>query len=173
MSCDLKYFFLETPRSRADYMRIYLKNFPPDIRYQYKIDGIIAAYGYVYMKTIKGMYGLKQAATIAYNQIIYHMEPHIYYPVSFTTGLWEHNIGRKKWCLYMDDFGAKYFTKDDANHLLDALKNHFAISIDWEGHNYLGLKIYWNYGKEYVDTSMSEYAKKALDGLQYPKPKIP
>ena len=73
----------------------------------------------------------------------------------------------------MDDFGVKYFIKDDANHLLDSLKKHYAISIDWEIHNYLEFTIDWNYSKEYVDTLMPEYVKKALDRLQYPNPKIP
>ena len=45
----------------------------------------------------------------------------------------------------------KYFSKDDADHLLNSIKNHYAISIDWQGRNYLGLTIYWNYKKIYVD----------------------
>ena len=49
MSYNLKYFFLETPMSRADYMRINSKYFPPDIRARYHIDGLIAADGYVYI----------------------------------------------------------------------------------------------------------------------------
>ena len=73
----------------------------------------------------------------------------------------------------MDDFGVKYFSKDDANHLLNSLKNHCAISTDWEGNNYLGLTIDWNYSKEYVNISMPDYVRKALDRLQHPNPKIP
>ena len=69
-------------------MRINSKYFSPDIRYQYNIEGLIAADGYVYIKIIKVMYGLKQASIIAYNQLISHMDPHGYYPVLFTTGLW-------------------------------------------------------------------------------------
>ena len=119
------------------------------------------------------MYGLKQAAIVAYNHSIYHMDPHVYYPVLFTTVIWEHNIRRTKLCLCVDDFGVKYFTKYDANHLLDSLKNHYAISTDWEGCNHLGLKIDWNHSKGYVGILMPEYVKKALDRLQHPKPKIP
>ena len=74
--------------SRAEYTRIHSKYFPPDIRDQYEIEGLIAADGYVYIKIIKGMYGLKQAAIIAYNHLIYPMEPHGYYLVPFKTGLW-------------------------------------------------------------------------------------
>ena len=76
--------------SRAEYMRIHSKYFPLDIRDQYDIEGLIAADGYEYIKIIKVMYGLKQADTIYYNQLISHMGPHRYYPVPFTTGLWEH-----------------------------------------------------------------------------------
>ena len=36
--------------SRADYMRIHSKYFPPDIRDRYEIEGLIAADGYVYIK---------------------------------------------------------------------------------------------------------------------------
>ena len=93
------------------------------------------------------MYGLKQAAIIAKNQIIPHMEPHGYYPVPFTTVLWEHYTRRKKYFLCVDDFEVKYFTKDYANNLLRSLKKHCAISTDWEVRNYLKLKIYWNYSK--------------------------
>ena len=56
---------MDNPMSRAEYMRINSKYFPSDIRARYQIDGLIEADGYVYIKTFKGMYGLKQAATIA------------------------------------------------------------------------------------------------------------
>ena len=47
------------------------------------------------------------------------------------------------------------------------------ISTDWEGRNYLGLTIYWNYSEEYVEISVPDYVKKALDRLQPPNPKRP
>ena len=91
------------------------------------------------------MYGLKQASIIAYNELISHMDPNGYHPVTFTTRIWAPKTIRTKVFLCVDDFGVKYFTKEDANHLLDSLKNHYAISTDWEGRNYLGLAIDWNY----------------------------
>ena len=88
--CDLKDFLLETPMSRSVYMRIHSKHFPPDIITLYQIDGIISKNWYFYIKTTKGMCGLKKAATIACKQFIAHMEHHEYYSVPFTTGLWYH-----------------------------------------------------------------------------------
>ena len=90
MYCDLKDFFLETPMSIVEYTRAQSEYFPPAIRYRYEIEGLIAADGYLYIKIIKGIYGINQASIIAYNQLISHMEPHGYYPVPFKTGLWEH-----------------------------------------------------------------------------------
>ena len=76
------------------------------------------------------MYGLKMAAIISYNQLISYMDPHRYYTFPFTIGLWAQKTRITKYCLCVDDFGVKYFTKDDANHLLYSLKNHYAISTD-------------------------------------------
>ena len=95
MSCDLKYFFLETPISRAWCMRIHSKYFPQDIRDRYEIEVLVAADGYVCIKILRGVYVLKQAAIIAYNQLISHMDPHNYYPVPFVTGLWSHRTRKQ------------------------------------------------------------------------------
>ena len=100
---------------------------PPDIRARYHIDEIIAEDGYIFIKIFNGMYVLKQAAIISYNYLISHMEKHGYYPVPLKNGLWEHKTRRTKIFQCVDDFGVKYFTKDDANHLLDYLKKHYAI----------------------------------------------
>ena len=68
-------------------MRIQSKYSPPDVRALYHFDGLIAEDVYVYIKIIKGMYVLKQAAIISYNQLISYMDTHGYYLVPFTTGL--------------------------------------------------------------------------------------
>ena len=52
-------------------------------------------------------------------------------------------------------------------------KKHYVISTDWEGCNYIELKVYWNNSEKYVDILIPEYVKKALDIIQHPKPKIP
>ena len=98
MSCDLKYFPLKIPLSREEYMIIHPKYFPPDIRDRYEIERLISADGYVYIKIVKGIYGLNQAAIIAYNHLISHMNPHGYYTVTFTTGLWADKTRNSKFC---------------------------------------------------------------------------
>ena len=81
--------------SRAEYMKIHSKYFPPDIRALYHIDGLIAEDGYFYINITKFMYSLKQASIIVYNKLIDHMDPQVYYPVPFTTVLWAHQTRKK------------------------------------------------------------------------------
>ena len=76
-------------------------------------------------------------------------------------------------CLFVDDFGVKCFSRYDEDHLLESLEKHYAISTDWEGSHYLGLTIFWNYNKAYVDISMPDNATKILERIQYPNPKRP
>jgi hypothetical protein len=70
----------------------------------------------------------------------------------------------------VDNFGIKYFSKDDADHLLNALRTQYTISTNWNGNNYCGLTLHWHYNLGYVDISIPGYVFKALARLQHPKP---
>ena len=76
------------------------------------------------------MYGLKHASAISYNQLISQMDPHVYYPVTFTTGLWDHKTRRTIFFLCVDDFGIKSSKKYGADHILEYLKKHHVILTD-------------------------------------------
>ena len=88
-------------------------------------------------------------------------------------GLWEHDTRPTKFCLRVDDFWVKYFSTADADHLLNSLRQHYKISVDWAGPDYCGLSIKWNYAKRYVDISMPGYITSTLECLQHPKPARP
>ena len=64
--------------------------------------------------------------------------------------------------LCVDDFGIKYFSKNDAMHLLNAIKTNYECTVDWTGSLYCGLNLAWNYKEGYVDVSMENYVKRAL-----------
>ena len=175
MVADLKDFFLGTRMKDPEYMRINYKYFPEDVRQQYDLANKVASDGYIYVRIKKGMYGLKQAAVLAYDQLVEHLAPHGYYPCPQTTGIWRHATRRTRFCLCVDDFGIKYFSKDDANHLLNALQQKYKISTDWTGKNYCGLTLDWNYTAScpYVDISMPGYIAAVLERLQHPPPTQP
>jgi hypothetical protein len=72
-----------------EYMKILIRQFPPDIIEQYNLDKI-AHQGFIYCKIKRGMYGLKQAALLAYDYLVKCLGPHGYKPMKHSIGMWEH-----------------------------------------------------------------------------------
>ena len=73
--------------------------------------------------------------------------------------------------LCVDDFGVKNYSRNDAEHLLNTLGKSYEYTVDWDGANFCGLTLNWNYEKGYVDVSMSEYVRNALQRLRH-TPKV-
>ena len=71
------------------------------------------------------MYGLKQAAVLAYDQLKKHLATHGCHLIKGTTGLWEHEMRQTKFCVCVNDFGIKYFNKEDLEHLLGCLREKY------------------------------------------------
>ena len=154
-------------------MRIHSRYFPSKFRELYKLYNKINQDGYVYYVIQRGMYVLKQAAILAYQQLVKNLKPFGYVPVEGTTGLWTHLTRPTKFALCVNDFGVKYFSKEDAFHLINALKTKYEISQDWTGNNYCGLQLNWNYKKLFVDISMPKYLPAALQKYQHKHPAKP
>ena len=140
-----------------EYMRIPLRWFPQEILEQYNILDIASPDEYVYCEICKGMYGLKQAARLAFDRLVLNLAKHGYAPLRRNPGLWTHNTLPTVFALCVDDFGVKYLEKAHADHLINALQENYQISINWEGKNYCGLKLGWNYTEGYIDLSMPKY----------------
>jgi len=113
------------------------------------------------------MYGLKQASHLAFQHLVRQLTPHGYRPCPYTTCLWEHKTRPTKFCLCVDDFGIKDFSKNDLDHLLDTLRKYYKISVDLDGKDYCGLLINWNYPKRYVDISKPGFTDKTRERLQH------
>jgi len=171
LTLDIKDFFLQSYLPKPEYMRIHAKYFSNRFCQIYKIDEKINQDGYVYCIILRGMYGLKQAAILAYKQLVQHLALHGYKPCGNTTGIWEHKTLKTKFALCVDDFMVKYFTKSDAQHLINALKRKYDITIDWSGKNFCGLSFNWQYDKGYVDMNMPQYIIKALAKYNHKFPK--
>ena len=69
MSADIKDYFLATPMAKAEYMKVQYKNIPEDIGQQYNLQEEITSETCIYIRIKKWMYGLKQAAILAYDQL--------------------------------------------------------------------------------------------------------
>ena len=76
------------------------------------------------------MYGLKEAAILAYEQLREHLAKSGYVPMKHTPGLWRHESFPTTFTLAVEDFGIKYFKKSDADHLFKALGDKYSLTID-------------------------------------------
>ena len=151
------------------YIRIPLKYLTQEIRNEYNTLDIVDN-DYVYIEIGKGMYGLKEAGTLAFNYVVENLKPHGYHLMELTSGLWKHEIWKTTFELCVDDFVVKYHNQNDLEHLLNALNTKYEISTDRTGSIYIELAIDWDYAKGHFDISMQDYINKTLQKFLHKPP---
>ena len=82
------------------------------------------------MEIWKGMPGLKLAGNVANVSLTEYLTKHGYAPVPRTPALWKHESLSITFTLVVGDFGVKYVGKNNAEHLIRALRELYEISID-------------------------------------------
>ena len=82
-----------------------------------------------------------KSGIIAYKRILINLQPHGYTPVENNPVLWTHSTLPTTFTLAVDDFGIKFFAANDATHLIDALQEHYPITINPSGSKYYRLTI--------------------------------
>ena len=111
MSCNLKYFSLATPMLQPEQMKINIQFFRKILLKNITI--------YIYQK---GMYGLKQAAILDYDNLVKNLQPYGQKNITHTPVLWKNETKPITFCLCVEDVGIKYSNKSDVNHLLQSSK---------------------------------------------------
>ena len=91
LSMDLKDHFLQTILKDPEYMRVHRKYITDEIKQEYKTDQFTSNDDFIYCKIKKSMYGLKQAARLAYDLIKERLQPHGYKPDSVCPNPWTHD----------------------------------------------------------------------------------
>ncbi|KAI2513563.1 Reverse transcriptase (RNA-dependent DNA polymerase) [Fragilaria crotonensis] len=172
MTGDLKDFYLGTPMTEYEYMRIPISMIPPAIMEHYQLTPLIHN-GHVYVEIRKGMYGLPQAGILANDRLADFLKPHGYSPAPLTPGLWRHASRPIAFTLVVDDFGVKYTRREDAEHLMNSLRLQYAVSEDWTGARYCGLTLNWDYTRGTVDISIPGYVARALKRFNTQHPLLP
>jgi hypothetical protein len=146
---------------------------PEDVIEHYALRDKQDEKGFIYIEIRKGMYGLKQAGRIAYDELKTHLAKHGYESCKTTQGLWKHASRPIQFILVVDDFGVKYTNEQDVHHLINALLKKYKLSVDWTGTLYCGLHLAWNYTDGYVDISMPDYIPTALKKFNHTPPLKP
>jgi hypothetical protein len=170
---DVKNFYLETPMDRYEYMRIPARQIPEAFLDAYDLRSKILN-GHLYMEIRRGMYGLPQAGILANKLLRKRLEPHGYFEVQNTPGLWKHRTRPTVFTLVVDDFGIKYEGTAHAKHLIETLEKYYTVETDWTGGLYCGIKLDWHYeSPRYAEASMPDYVPGKITEFAHPPPKRP
>ena len=121
------------------YMRMYKKIIPQEVLEKYNI--IFDDRDFTYVEIRRGMYGLKEAGVIVFDPLVRKLKRFGYKSMSQTPGLWKHSFYRTTFTLCIDNFGVQHFSKDDADHLIGAIRATYECSINWEETQYYGLTL--------------------------------
>ncbi len=65
MTVDIKFFYLNTPLKRYEYLKLKLGDLPEDVIKHYDLRSKATPEGFVYVEVRKGMYVLPQAGLLA------------------------------------------------------------------------------------------------------------
>jgi hypothetical protein len=172
LSLTLRFFDLNTPLRRFEYMVINVSLLPQETIDKYDLIEL-AQDGKLYIEIQKGMYGLPQAGILANELLQRNLAKDGYRPMQHTHGLWKHDTRPLSFSLVVDDFGVKYVGREHAEHLMECIKKNYNISSDWNDSAYCGLTLEWDYKNRTVDLSMPGYIKAALHKYQHAAPARP
>jgi hypothetical protein len=142
---DIKDFYQNTPMKRPECMQLKITDIPDEIIEQYNLNLLVTQDGYVYCEITKGMYGLPQAGIIAQQLLEKRLAEYGYHQSKIINGLWTHKTRPICFCLVVDDFAVKCVNQEDADHLINAIRMYYPMTVDKEATKYIGLTIEWDY----------------------------
>ena len=152
-----------------------LSLFPDDVIEHYNLRDKASPDGTVYVKIVKGMYGLPAAGLLAQQLLKKRLAIHGYRHSLLTPGLWKHDTRPICFSLIVDDFGVKYVGKEHADHLISVLRKHYEVNTDWDGkqigrvscfHRF-GVRRLWRYPWMARRFSRSYWARRPVAGSPY------
>jgi hypothetical protein len=138
-------FYLNTPMKRFKYMQLKHNDIPEEIIVKYNLLEIATEDGYIYCEIQKGMYGLPQAGIITQDLLQARLAKVGYHQSKIIPGLWTHKTRKTCFTLVLNNFAIKYTSMEDAQHLIDTLKQDYTITIDWDATKYIRLTLEWDY----------------------------
>ena len=93
------------------------------------------------------MYGLPQAGIIAQELLKKRLAEYGYHQSKIINGFWKHKTRRICLCFVVNDFTVKYVNQEDADHIMNAIRRYYPMTVDKEATKYIGLTIKWDYEK--------------------------
>jgi hypothetical protein len=111
---------------------IKLSDIPDEVINEYKLRDKATKNNSIYIRAKGGMHGLPQAGLLANKLLKNCLNKHGYQQSKLVPGLLK-NTRPMQFTLVVDDFGMKYVGKECAQHLKNALEDHYKFTCDWTG----------------------------------------
>jgi hypothetical protein len=129
--------------------------------------------GWVYLEMHRAVWGLPQAGILANKCLRQKLAPFLYYKCINTPGLWYQKLRPIMFTLVVDNFGVKYVSQDDIDHLIASIEVTYTLTKDCTGDLYCGIKLDWDYKNRTVDILMPGCIKKKLQEYEHVRPSKP
>jgi hypothetical protein len=156
MTMDIKNYYIRTPLSRFEYMKLLLSCYTEEIVQKYNLNAS-AVSSWVYIEIRKGMYRLKEVRLLA-NQVLQTCVSSLwYYPERHTLALWLDKTHPISFTLAMDDFLVKYVDRRHAEHVQKALSQTYKLATYWTATLYSSITLKWDYKNRTCSISMPGY----------------
>ncbi len=167
---DIKDFYLQTLMKRPEYTQLKITDRPDEIIEHYNLMELVTQDGYVYCKISQGMYGLPQVGIIAQELLEKRLTEYCYHQSKIINGFWKHKTRPICFCLIVDDFAVKFVNQEDTDHLINAIKKYYPITVDKDVKIYIGLTIEWDHKNQKAHIHMPGYLQKAMIRIKHKPP---
>ena len=144
VGADLVDHYLATPLEQPAYMCVPLSQIPLSIVLEYCLRDF-STNGKVCFKVMKCMYGHPAAGHLSNALLISTLRKGGYYEDEYTPCLFHHESRPTKFCLVVDDLGAKIHSDDDLDHLVNCISSVWKVKVDKSGSKFLGMNLAWDY----------------------------
>jgi hypothetical protein len=139
-----------------------LSDIPEDVIKEYNLHQYATPAGWVYIKVIRGMYGLPQAGSLGHDLLEQQLNKEGYVQSQIVPGFWKHKTKPIQFALAVDNFGIKYLKREDLDHLIQLLEKYYNVAIDLDGKEFMKIQLDWDYNNRKVHLSLAPYVLKAL-----------
>ena len=85
------------------------------------------------MEVHKGIYGLHHSGLIAQYLLEERFHKNGYHQSNYTPVLWTHASLPIYFSLVVDEFGVTYVGKENTDHLIKVLEEHYTLTKYWSG----------------------------------------
>ena len=84
---------------------------------------------------------LKQIVLLVYDWLKISIVPYSYYPILEIIGIWKYKTRLIIFCLYVNNFRVKYWSKEDADYLCNTIGINYKYIVNQEENHYYRLNL--------------------------------